>query len=140
MLRRTSLALSGGVHHNSHGLPLLQIYPKGEPKRTSPMRVPPKHPGLARTPGGFYMTRYVLGWPLHPPFEYHFYRTPCLLFVVAVLYDLIYGMPVLFHKEKVPGAPSHFWFNNNGGIPHHFWCYQDGWYIPNPSGVQRFRE
>lgn len=104
------------------------------------MRESLKHPGLAPCPGGWFMTKHVLGMPLHPPFEYHFYRAPCVVFVLMATYDLIWGFPVMFYKERVPGKASHFWFHNNGGQPHHFWCYQDGWYLPNPSGVRRLRE
>jgi hypothetical protein len=147
MMKASRFLKSG--HGHERGLPLSQMYPKvgnhsGSPypdgKRGFPLRVHKKTAICAPLPGGFYITKHAVGWPFHPPCEYKYYKTPVAVFLLMVIYDLLWGFPVLFYKERVPGKAAHFWFHNNGGIPHHFWCYQDGWYMPNPSGVRRMRE
>ena len=143
-MRISRLLLGGGGHGAEKGLPLKTIYPKGITenggKRATPLREQLKHPAFAPMPSGFWISKHAIGFPLHPPFEYHFYKLPCAVFLIIAVWDLVFGFPTFFMKERVPGKSTHFWFHNNGGAPHHFWCYQDGWYLPNPSGVKRLRE
>jgi hypothetical protein len=133
MLSRSVARLGG------RGLPVHEWYVKGVPKRTWPMRDGPKHPAFAPGPGGWWVGKHWMGWPLHAPFELYFYRVPFSLTALLIVYDLAFGLPawVFLNKEKMPGTSSHFFFGNNGGIPHHFWQYQDGFYVPNHSGVPR---
>ena len=141
MLSRTVRRLGGG-HGHGHGLPIHDFYPKGVPKRTWPLRDHPnsgKHPAFAPGPGGYWIGKHMMGWPFHAPFELWFYRAPCILAAALIFYDLTIGLPawLFLNKEKMPGTSSHYFFGNNGGVPHHFWQYQDGFYLPNHSGVPR---
>lgn len=125
-------------HHHHHGLPLHEIYPKGLPKRTTPMRDHGKHPAFSPSPGGFFMTKYAIAL-FHPPLEINFYRAPLGLLIIMIAYDLTFGLPgwLFLNKEKADGTSSHYYWGNNGGVPHALWQHQDGWYIPNHSGIKR---
>jgi len=142
MLRATRHRLGGG-HGPPPGLDLHALFPNGVPKRSDwngPFQQIPKHPALAPHPGGYFVSKVNLGIPFMPPFDIYFWRTSFLLVGALICYDLTFGFPVFFQKEKAPGTASHYYFGNNGGIPHHFWCYQDGWHLPNKSGVPRIME
>ncbi|EPY37192.1 hypothetical protein STCU_00105 [Strigomonas culicis] len=130
MLRHTLKRLSG--------FDVKELYPHGVPKRTFPYREHQKQISTAPTAGGFYMTKYALGWPFQIPFEWLFWRSSVVGFVVCVVYDLLFGIPTPFMKEIPPGTPAHFFFGNSGGSPHHLWQYQDGWNVPNMSGARRW--
>ena len=139
-MKKTIISFAAGGKHYS-GLDMKYLHPRGVPKRTFPWREPTKHISQAPTPGGTYITRKALGIPCMPPFQYIYPRTFITMFFAAFFYDSFFGFsPLLmpFHKEGIPGRPSHFFFNNNGGIPHHFWQYQDGWSMPNESGAKRW--
>mgnify|MGYP001565248137 FL=1 len=140
MLRRTVSRLGGHGHGHGHGVPVEEMYPHGVPKRTFPLRDHPKHPALAPSPGGWFLGKHTLGIPIHIPYEANFWRLPFLFTCLCIMYDNAFGCPIVFDNEKMPGRASHFFFNNNGGKPHHFWQFQDGWYIPNHSGVKRLYE
>lgn len=132
MLRRTVCTRGAG-----RGLPLNDMYPNGVPKRTTPLRDLPKHPAVSPAPGGWWLSKHGMGFPLHAPFEFHFYRAPFMVTAAMIFVDYFFGFPTFFQKEKDPRASSHYFMGNNGGVPHHLWCYQDGWYMPNHSGVKR---
>jgi hypothetical protein len=138
MLTRTLRRL-GGHGHGPKGLPVHDFYPHGVPKRTWPMRDHPKHPAFSPAPGGFWVSKYGLGWPFHSPMELWFWRAPFAFLAFAIFFDITVGIPaeMFLNKEKMPRTSSHYFWGNNGGMPHHFWQYQDGFYIPNHSGVKR---
>jgi hypothetical protein len=139
MLRRTTLAQGGHGGKRYTGVPLEWVHPKGVLKRTFPMREARKHPAFAPNPGGLFATKYVVNMPL-VPFEMNFYRIPIFTAFSWIILDLLFGLPIPFMREQVPGTSKHFWGGNNQGLPHHFWCYQDGWYVPNESGAKRMVE
>lgn len=120
------------------GFDVKSLYPNGVPKRTFPYREHAKQICTAPTAGGFYATKHAFGWPFQLPFEWVFYRFPFIAFVMCVVYDLLFGLPLPLMKEIPPGAPKHFFYGNAGGVPHHFWEYQDGWTVPNMSGAKRW--
>lgn len=122
------------------GFDVKSLYPYGVPKRTFPYREHRKQIGLAPTAGGFYLTKYALGWPFQIPFEWLFYRSIVVAFVGCVAYDMLFGLPLPHLKEAPRGVPKHFFFGNTGGTPHHLWEYQDGWKVPNMSGARRWCE
>lgn len=130
MLRRTIRALGG--------FDKTEVYPRGVPKRTFPYREHMKHINFAPTAGGFYVTKYALGWPYQLPLEWIWYRSGITITVGMIMYDLAFGLPLPLMKETPPGVPHHHFFNNAGGTPHHFWQFQDGWVVPNQSGAKRW--
>eukprot|EP00760_Papus_ankaliazontas_P002489 PhM_4_TR11038/c0_g1_i1/m.31452 len=142
MLRR-SLARFGG-HGHGHGPPaglnIKERFPHGAPKG-KPFQEGLKHPALAPHPGGVWISKVAIGIPM-APFTLYFWRSGVVMMVTLIAIDNTVGIPgwMFMQKEKAPGKPSHYFFGNNGGIPHHFWCYQDGWSIPNESGVRRIME
>jgi hypothetical protein len=97
-----------------------------------------KHINFAPTAGGFYVTKYALGWPYQLPLEWIWYRSGITITVSMIMYDLVFGLPLPLMKETPPGVPHHHFFNNAGGTPHHFWQFQDGWIVPNQSGAKRW--
>jgi hypothetical protein len=134
MLARSSAKLG------PRGLPLKEMYPNGVPTRTFPYRDHPKHPALAPSPGGWWIGKRAVGIPLSIPYVWDFYKSPIAITVILMAWDIIFGLPAalsFFNRDHVPGQSHHYWGNNGGGIPHHLWCYQDGWYMPNHSGVKR---
>lgn len=139
MLRR-SLVVRHGHGHGGHGMPVEMMYPHGVPKRTWPLRDHPKHAALSPSPGGWFVTKHSLGVPWHIPYEANFWRVPWAFTLGCFIYDNIFGIPIFGDMEKIPSRPSHYWFGNNGGKPHHFWQFQDGWNLPNQSGVKRLYE
>mmetsp|Transcript_70819 Transcript_70819/g.82497 ORF Transcript_70819/g.82497 Transcript_70819/m.82497 type:complete len:133 (+) Transcript_70819:53-451(+) len=130
MLQRTVKRLAGGSIHD--------LYPHGIPKRTFPLREHNKQISFAPQAGGFYVTKYAVGWPFQLPLEFLWYRSALSITIGMILYDLIFGLPLPMMKEAPPGAAHHHFFNNTGGTPHHFWQYQDGWTVPNQSGARRW--
>ena len=138
MLRRCATRLSGD---HGHGLPLEQAYVYGVPKRTFPYYEHPISSFTMPVPMGLYVTKNFINVPLvtglTPNYGWQYY-TCFVLSLIAI--DLLVGMPQPFLKDRVPGRPLHNFFNNNNGSPHHWWQYQDGWSMPNPSGVFRWTE
>lgn len=130
MLRR-SIQLLSGFH-------VKELYPHGVPRRTFPYREHQKQIATAPTAGGFYLTKYALGWPFQIPFEWLFWKSAVWLFLGCVAVDLLFGMPLPLIKERESGKSNHYFFGNSGGVPHHFWQYQDGWAVPNMSGGRRW--
>ena len=144
MLRRTFLSRGGGA---KTGLDIKTMFPNGqryaEGGRGSPFYVRKKCPnGADRQAGGAYITETTLGCPLHFPSQYNYWRGPVICGLICIIIDLKWGYTIPFHinKHQVDGVAQHYYLGNNGGAPHHFWCYQDGWYMANPSGVKRMRE
>ena len=115
-------------------------FPHGVRRGPGPMFVYPKHPNEAPTAGGNWVGRHGFGVKWHLPYEFPFYRTVFSAAAAFIIYDNIYGLPVPFMRDNIPGSPSHSFRGNNWGVPHHFWCYQDGWTMPNTSGVKRWSE
>lgn len=130
MLRRTLLAKGGFDLHAT--------YPRGVPKRTFPYREHNKQIAMAPPAGGFYVTKYALGWPYQLPLEWLWYRSSLVIFLTCVFWDLMWGIPIPSMKETPPGVAHHCFFDNAGGTPHHFWQFQDGWVVPNMSGAKRW--
>jgi hypothetical protein len=142
MLRRCVARLGGGHGHEEHrGLHLDEMYVNGVPRRTFPYFEHPITPLLMPPATGFYVTRKQLAIPMLagivPSYSWRQYMTLVLL---AIFIDMTVGTPNPFIKDKVPGRPVHNFFNNNGGQPHHWWQYQDGWSLPNQSGVRRWMD
>ena len=132
MLRRTIARF--------HGFDKNELYPHGIPKRTFPLREHAKQLNNAPTAGGFYVTKYALGWPFQLPLEWLWYRSAIMIFCSMVFVDLTLGLPLPFMKETPPGVAHHHFFNNSGGTPHHLWQFQEGWIVPNQSGAKRWVE
>eukprot|EP00796_Vickermania_ingenoplastis_P000017 gene17-8_t len=124
-------------HINTQWIPRQGFVPTWSPETYFPYREHAKQ--IATAPaGGFYLTKYALGWPFQIPFEWLFWRSAVSLFVGCVAFDLLFGLPLPLIKEGTPGKPKHFFFGNSAGVPHHFWQYQDGWTVPNMSGGHRW--
>ena len=139
MMRRSVAKLGGG--HHSHGLPLDEMYLHGIPKRTFPYYEFPISPALTWGAPGAFVTKSNLSIPLYTG-RLHWYNwqplTAMLLVVMCI--DMAVGIPHPWLKDRVPGRAMHNFFNNNNGTPHHWWQYQDGWTLPNPSGVKRWMD